>query len=79
MTFLSNLSRHLAKPSTVRMLESISSLVQVIAIVGGACWALWLYFDFQKVDSELSPKQKTLALERSTQDRPPWRRQWMTA
>lgn len=53
------LSRSLAKPST--RLESIARITQIVALVVGGAWVLWIYFTFNKSNNELIIQQAQLA------------------
>jgi hypothetical protein len=54
-----SLARSLAKPS--KRLESIAQITQIVALVAGGAWVLWIYFTFNKSNNELINQQALLA------------------
>jgi hypothetical protein len=64
---ISKLNRRLAKPSGWSLLEMISSIVQVLAIVLGGGWVLFTYLDFQKRNNELAYATARITKELSQQ------------
>jgi hypothetical protein len=59
---ISRLGRRLDKPSAGAMLASISSLVQVLAVVFGGAFVLLKYFSFEQKSGELTLQQGQLAI-----------------